>query len=116
VIERFKKKAYAGLAVWAISVVALVGLLFWHPGHPDAADQFLRNLKLVFILADMTVMMITFFWAAHHFAVAKGHSPGIIFFGILGPIAQIGVVVALFVLADRCAPHTLMHRKKPSVD
>jgi len=113
VIEKFKKKAYAGLVLWAITVVALVVLLFWRPGHPDASDQFLRNLKLVLILADVTVMMVTYFWAAHHFAVAKGQTPGIIFFGILGPPAQIGVVIALFVLSDRCAHHTLLHKKKP---
>lgn len=100
--------------MWAVSVAALVALLFWRPGHPDAADQFLRNLKWVLLLVDGFVMMISYFWAAHNFAVAKGLSPGLIFFGIFGPPAQVGVVIALFVLNDRCQPHTLLHKtKKP---
>ena len=109
-ITRHKNKAIVGVTVWFAAIpLALVfhsiGKKFFPP--VDRHDPFLGAL----LLSYLAVQYLAFFWGGTHLAKAKGHSPGMLAFGIFWP-AQIMVLFALlFALPDKHATASSRSKK-----
>ena len=110
-ITKYKGKAYWGLCLWVTFNLLAVGIWFSHPKHPDSPDPY-KNLRMILLFCNIIVIYVVFFWAGFYLAEAKGYASVINLFGLLGPIVQLIIFVALLLMPDKNRKHTLMRRDK----
>ena len=67
---------------------------------------------MILLLGDVIVIYVVYFWAGFYLAEAKGYPSIINMFGLLGPIVQLIIFVALLLMPDKNRKHTLMRRDK----
>jgi hypothetical protein len=112
--RRYKKRAWIGVAAWALSPLAAMVLLVVLSAILDLGHE---NGPLIGVLVAVTFLgafYATFFWGGRQLTKAKGYSNAILLPGILGPPVQLIILgLLLFALPDKCAdPSQPMHRRR----
>ena len=104
---RHKNKAIIGVAVWLAAVP--LAILAWSAANkhffPVDKDA-LKVARGIILAAFFAVQYFYFFWGGSHLARAKGHSNGMIIFGIFLPAQIVILSLLLFALPDNCSRHS----------
>jgi hypothetical protein len=112
--RRYKKRAWLGVAAWALSPLVVLVLLFfcWLIFHPERKSG--ASMAGIIAVSFLVPFYVTFFWGGSQLTRAKGYSNGILVPGILGPPAQLVILaVLLFALPDRFQdPSQTRHRRQ----
>jgi hypothetical protein len=100
---RYKTKAWTGVACCFGLILFFVTLLAVRHFYPGEASPFSEDTMSRLLWGDVIVLMAVFFWATYYVAEAKGYSGAIALCGILGPPAQLAMLVALLAMTDKHA-------------
>jgi hypothetical protein len=100
-IAQHRLNAFFGLVIWFISTAIFLALVTLHPERVDSPLHFLKDNALPIIIASGILMFLSFFWGCYSLAMAKGYPWATMLLGVLGPPAQIVVVVALICMQNK---------------
>ena len=100
-IAQHRLNAFFGLAIWFVSTAVFVAMVTLHPERVDSPLHVLKDNALPIIIVSGIVMFLSFFWGCYSLAMAKGYPWATVLLGVLGPPAQVAVVVALIFMQDK---------------
>ena len=97
---RHKNQAFTGVAVWVAVILIFAGLLIllkfdhaWMVQH--------RKAMMALTVSGFVLQYVFFFWGGSHLAKGKGHSNGMLLFGVFYPAQMIILGILLFALPDK---------------
>lgn len=94
-----------------LTFIALIIFYCFNRGK-EGTPFYTSERKIVsWIWWTILVLAVSFFWTCYHLALSKGYSGAICIFGVLGPPAQLGVLIGLLVMRDKHSRET-SHRPK----